>query len=190
MPTEPAGQPGPPPPASPPRTPTWPRWLLAAGLLLAVAAFYILGLNRWFTWETIRADVETWKALVEQNLAVSVTVFFLIYVAVTALSLPSATFLTLLAGALFGRWLGTGVASLAATAGATLAFLSSRYLLRDWVRRRFGSRLEAIDRGVERDGAFYLFSLRLVPAVPFFLINLGMGLTPMRVGTFVAVSWL
>ena len=87
----------------------------------------------------------------------------------------------MVAGALFGRWLGTGVVSIASTLGAALAFLSSRYVLRDWVQRKFGGRLESINRGVEKDGAYYLFTLRLIPAVPFFLINLGMGLTPMRV---------
>jgi uncharacterized membrane protein YdjX (TVP38/TMEM64 family) len=110
----------------------------------------------------------------------------------TALSLPVALTLTLLGAALFGRRLGvagvSAVIDLAATTGATLAFLSSRYVLRDWVRRRFGERLRALEQGVERDGAYYLFTLRLVAAVPFFLINLGMGLTPLRVSTFVWVS--
>ena len=113
----------------------------------------------------------------------------MVYVAVTALSLPAAVPLTLVGGALFGRWLGTGVVSLASTLGATLAFLMSRYLLRDWVQAKFGDRLASINRGVERDGGFYLFTLRLVPAVPFFVVNLGMGLTPIRVGTFAFVSW-
>jgi uncharacterized membrane protein YdjX (TVP38/TMEM64 family) len=117
-----------------------------------------------------------------------VAVFFTAYVAVTALSLPAATVLSLAAGVLFGRWVGTAVVLLAATLGATLAFLSSRYLLRDWVRRRSGARLEAVNRGVERDGAFYLLTLRLVPAFPFFLVNLAMGLTPMRAWTFAWVS--
>ena len=96
----------------------------------------------------------------------------------------------MVAGALFGRWVGTGVVSIASTLGATLAFLGSRYVLRDWVQRRFADRLGQINQGIERDGAYYLFTLRLVPVVPFFLINLGMGLTPIRVTTFAGVSWL
>src|SRR5262249_40037385 len=114
--------------------------------------------------------------------------FFVVYVTGTGLSLPVAVWLSLLAGYLFGRWLGTSVVILAATCGATLAFLSSRYLFRDAVQRRFGTRLRVINEGVMRDGAFYLFALRLVPVVPFFLINLGMGLTTMRVWTFAWVS--
>src|SRR5262249_33433697 len=117
-------------------------------------------------------------------------IYFALYVAVAALSLPFATLLTLAGGVLFGRWLGTLVVSFASTAGATLAFLASRYLLRDFVQRRFGRWLEPINRGVEADGAYYLLTLRLVPAFPFFVVNALMGLTPMRVGTYWWVSQL
>jgi uncharacterized membrane protein YdjX (TVP38/TMEM64 family) len=172
------------------RSSNWPRYLLAALLLAGVVGFYVLGLHRYLSWESVRANLDAWQAAVRQDLLLALLVFFLAYVAVTALSLPAATILGLLAGALFGRWIGTAVVSAASTLGATLAFLSSRYLLRDWVQRRFGERLAALNRGVERDGAYYLLTLRLVPVVPFFLINLGMGLTPMRTGTFAAVSWL
>jgi pyruvate/2-oxoglutarate dehydrogenase complex dihydrolipoamide dehydrogenase (E3) component/uncharacterized membrane protein YdjX (TVP38/TMEM64 family) len=116
--------------------------------------------------------------------------FFLLYVAVTALSLPGAAILTLAAGAIFGLWEGILIASFASTIGASLAFLSSRYLLRDWVKARFGGRIDAIDRGIERDGAFYLLSLRLIPAFPFFLVNLAMGVTAMRLLIFALVSQL
>src|SRR5262249_29752126 len=149
-----------------------------------------LGVHRYFSWDFVRSDLGAWQAQVRDNLALALLVFFLVYVAVTALSLPAAALLTMVAGALFGRWLGTGVVSIASTLGATLAFLSSRYALRDWVQRKFGDRLGPLNRGVERDGAYYLFTLRLVPALPFFLINLGLGLTPMRVTPFAAVSWL
>ena len=98
--------------------------------------------------------------------------------------------LSLLAGALFGRWLGFAVVSLAATLGATIAMLASRYVLRDWVQRRFGHRFAALNRGFERDGVYYLLTLRMMPVVPFWLINLGMGLTPIRARTFALVSWL
>ncbi len=165
------------------------RWALAAALVLAVAGFYAAGLHHYFAWDQVRAHLDGWQTQVQQNLGLAVAVFFAVYVAVTALSLPAAGILSLVGGALFGRWLGTGVVSVASIIGATLAFLSSRYLLRDWVQSRFGHRLAPINRGVEQDGVYYLFCLRLVPVVPFFLINLGMGLTPIRVGTFVLVSW-
>lgn len=178
-------------PAPPgPRRGTWSRWLLLGALALAVGAFYALGLHRYLSWESVRTHLDAWQAEVGRNLPAAVLVFFLTYVSVTALSLPAATVLSLLGGALFGRWLGTGVVSLASTLGATLAFLLSRYLLRDWVQARFGGRLGPINQGVERDGAYYLLTLRLVPVVPFFLINLGLGLTRMRAGTFALVSWL
>ena len=165
------------------------KYALAAGVVLALAAFYFTGLYRYFSWDAVRSQLDGWQAQVERNLVASLVVFFAVYVAVTALSLPVAVPLTLVGGALFGRWLGTGVVSLASTLGATLAFLMSRYLLRDWVRAKFGDRLAPVNRGVEREGGFYLFTLRLVPAVPFFIVNLGMGLTPIRAGTFALVSW-
>src|SRR5262245_6669017 len=142
------------------------RWLLALLLILGVIGFYALGLQRYLSWDYVRGHLDRLKAEVERHLLVSVAAFALTYTAVTALSLPFAAPLSLAAGALFGRWLGTGVVLLSATAGATLAFLSSRYLLRDWVQRRFGARLEGVQRGVDRDGAYYLFTLRLVPLFP------------------------
>ncbi|MGM8887825.1 VTT domain-containing protein, partial [Psychrobacter sp. 1U2] len=114
--------------------------------------------------------------------------FFLLYVVVTALSLPGAAILTLAAGALFGLWQGLLVASFASSIGATLAFLTSRYLLRDTIKQRFPERLAAIDAGVEKEGGFYLFTLRLVPIFPFFLINLLMGVTAIKARTFYWVS--
>lgn len=169
------------------------RWLrggVAVLLGLAVMGFYALGLHRYCSWDSVRGHLEAWQGQVRNHLLLALMLFFLVYVAVTALSLPVAASLTMVGGALFGRWLGTGVVSIAATLGATLAFLSSRYVLRDWVQRRFAGRLEPVNRGVEKDGAYYLFTLRLVPIVPFFVINLAMGLTAMRVTTFAAVSWL
>ena len=115
-------------------------------------------------------------------------VYFLIYVAVTALSLPGAVVMTLAGGALFGLWVGLLVVSFASSIGATLAFLASRLLLRDWVQGRFGDRLAAVNAGIAKDGAFYLFTLRLVPLFPFFVINLLMGLTPIKTRTFYWVS--
>ena len=115
-------------------------------------------------------------------------VFFAIYIAVTALSIPGAAVMTLVAGALFGLVEGTLIVSFASAIGATLAFLIARFVLRTTVQKRFGRRLAAINRGIEKDGAFYLFALRLVPAFPFFVINLVMGLTPMRVPAFYLAS--
>lgn len=164
------------------------RRVLVLAVVLAVAAFYALGLNQELSWDFLRAHLDQFHAAAEEHLLPALLLFFLLYVVVTGLSLPAATVLTLAAGALFGPWLGTGVVSLASTLGATLAFLGSRYQFRDFVQRRFGRRLEALDRGVEVDGAVYLLTLRLVPAVPFWLVNLGMGLTRMRTRTFVLVS--
>jgi pyruvate/2-oxoglutarate dehydrogenase complex dihydrolipoamide dehydrogenase (E3) component/uncharacterized membrane protein YdjX (TVP38/TMEM64 family) len=116
--------------------------------------------------------------------------FFAVYVAATGLSLPGASVLTLIAGAIFGLFWGTIIVSFASTIGATLAFLTSRFLLRDWVQQRFGDRLRPINEGVAREGAFYLFALRLVPAFPFFAVNLLMGLTPIRTWIYYWVSQL
>jgi pyruvate/2-oxoglutarate dehydrogenase complex dihydrolipoamide dehydrogenase (E3) component/uncharacterized membrane protein YdjX (TVP38/TMEM64 family) len=116
--------------------------------------------------------------------------YFAAYVAVTALSLPVAIWMTLAAGALFGVWTGTALVAVAATLGASLSFLAARYLLRDTVRARFGGRLDAVDAGVKRDGWLYLLTLRLIPVVPFFLVNLLMGLTAIPLGTFAWASFL
>ena len=166
------------------------RWGLLAVLVLAVVAFFALGLNRYLSLEFIKSQqgqLESWRAA---NPLVAALTFFGIYIAVTALSLPGATLLTLAAGAIFGLGWGSLIASFAASIGATLAFLISRVMLRDWVQARFGERLAAINDGVRKDGAFYLFTLRVVPLLPFFLINLAMGLTHIRVLTFYWVSQL
>lgn len=114
--------------------------------------------------------------------------YFFAYVAITAFSIPGAAVVTLLGAALFGFWTSLVLVSFASTLGATLAFLSSRFLLRDWVQSKFGDKLKAINQGVAKDGAFYLFSLRLIPVFPFFLINLLMGLTPITTARFYLIS--
>jgi pyruvate/2-oxoglutarate dehydrogenase complex dihydrolipoamide dehydrogenase (E3) component/uncharacterized membrane protein YdjX (TVP38/TMEM64 family) len=161
---------------------------LAALLVAGVAAFFLLDLGAYLTLDALKARQAGLAALVEQRPLVMIGGFFLLYVAATALSLPGAAILTLAAGAIFGLWLGSLIVSFASVIGASLAFLSSRYLLRDWVKARFGERVAAIDRGIAQDGAFYLLTLRLIPAVPFFLINLAMGLTAMRLAVFAMVS--
>ena len=166
------------------------RWALLAVLVLAVAAFFALGLSRYLSLEFIKSEqgrLEAWRAA---NPLTAALTFFAIYIATTALSLPGATLLTLTAGAIFGLGWGSLIASVAASIGATLAFLIARVVLRDWVQARFGDRLAAINDGVRKDGAFYLFTLRVVPLFPFFLINLAMGLTSLRVLTFYGVSQL
>ncbi|OHC62226.1 MAG: pyridine nucleotide-disulfide oxidoreductase [Rhodocyclales bacterium GWA2_65_20] len=164
------------------------RLILLVALLAAVAAFIALDLGRYLSldyFKSQQAAIETWRAA---QPATAALVFFLAYVAVTGLSLPGAAVMTLATGAIFGLLWGTLLVSFASSLGATLAFLASRFLLRDWVQQRFGERLRAINLGVEKEGGFYLFTLRLVPVFPFFMINLLMGLTPMRTGTFYWVS--
>jgi len=169
---------------------TWLRWLVLLILVAGVACFYAFGLHEYFAWSSIRANVADLKAQVDDNLVVAALVFFAIYTLMAGFSVPAAWIMTLVAGALFGVVPGAGIALLSATCGATLAFLSSRFLFRDWVQVSFANRLETFNRGFESEGAFYLFSLRLVPLFPFFLINLAMGLTPIRTWTYFWVSLL
>jgi pyruvate/2-oxoglutarate dehydrogenase complex dihydrolipoamide dehydrogenase (E3) component/uncharacterized membrane protein YdjX (TVP38/TMEM64 family) len=169
---------------------TFSRLLIAAALVAALAGFFAVGGPRYLSFDGLKAQQASLQALYGAHPWRAALGFFALYVAYTGLSLPGAALLTLVAGAVFGLAWGTLIVSFASSLGATLAFLASRFVLRDWVRRRFGERLAAIDRGVEREGALYLFVLRLTPAVPFFLINLAMGLTPMRAATFYGVSQL
>ena len=157
-------------------------------IAMLVAAFFWFDLQHWLTLDALKGGLnrfEDWRAAAPLKVGFG---FFALYVLVTAVSLPGAAILTLAAGALFGLGWGTLIVSFASSIGATLAFLAARYLLRDWVQQRFATRLGPINKGIERDGAFYLFALRLVPAFPFFLINLLMGLTPIRTPVFYAVS--
>ena len=168
------------------------RGRLAVVLLVAAAAvaFFAAGGHRYLSLENLKAQqaaLQSWRAAHPAGAAAA---FFAAYVAVTGLSLPGAALLTLTGGALFGLLWGTVLVSFASSIGATLAFLASRFVLRGWVQRTYGAQLRAIDRGVEKEGGFYLFTLRLIPAVPFFVINLAMGLTRMRVLTFYWVSQL
>ncbi|ELB2075539.1 TVP38/TMEM64 family protein [Vibrio parahaemolyticus] len=162
---------------------------LIFGLIL-VATILLLGANfgQYLTLENAKAQQEALSSFIEANIVYAATVYFLAYVAITAFSIPGAAVVTLLGAALFGFWFSLLLVSFASTIGATLAFLSSRYLLRDWVQLRFGEKLVAINQGVKKDGAFYLFSLRLIPVFPFFLINLLMGLTPMSIARFYLTS--
>lgn len=162
--------------------------VLALVLIGAIAAYFIFDLGQYLSLENFKASQADIVAAKDANPALYIAGFFLLYVAVTGLSIPGAAIMSLVAGALFGVVLGTLIVSFASTMGATLAFLSSRYLLRDWVQGKFGERLRAVDDGLEKDGAFYLFTLRLIPVFPFFVINLLMGLTRIKTGTFFWVS--
>ena len=162
--------------------------VLALVLIGAIAAYFIFDLGQYLSLDNFKASQADIVAAKDANPALYIAGFFLLYVAVTGLSIPGAAIMTLVAGALFGVVLGTLIVSFASTMGATLAFLSSRYVLRDWVQGKFGERLRAVDDGLEKDGAFYLFTLRLIPVFPFFVINLLMGLTRIKTGTFFWVS--
>ncbi len=164
------------------------RIILALLLVLAIAAWFAFDLGQYLTLDTLKAQRDAILAYYEANPLLVLALFFLVYVVLTALSVPGAAIMTLAAGAVFGVATGTLLVSFASTIGATLAFLASRYLLHDWVQARFGARLKGVNEGIARDGAFYLFSLRLVPVFPFFAVNLLMGLTPIRTWTYYWVS--
>jgi len=157
---------------------------------LAIFAFVYFDVGQTLTLENLKSQQHAIDAHYRASPLIVIIVFFLVYVAATAASFPGAAILTLAAGAIFGVVTGTLIVSFASTVGATMSFLASRYLFRDWVQARFGNRLKALNDGIARDGAFYLFSLRLVPVFPFFLVNLLMGLTPIKTLTYFWVSQL
>ena len=166
------------------------RFLVLLALAVLVGAFFALGGQRYLTFDTLKAQVSAAQSFYREHPMRTVGGFFLVYVLVTGLSLPGAVPLTLAGGAVFGLLWGTVIVSFASTIGATLAFLVSRFLLRDFVQARFGAYLRTINEGVAREGGFYLFTLRLIPAIPFVAINVVMAMTPMRATTFYWVSQL
>ena len=157
-------------------------------LAVLVVAFLWFDLGRYLNLEYLKARQADIDAFYRDHPVMVLGAYFATYVAITGLSLPGAAIMTLAGGAVFGLLWGTVVVSFASTLGATVAFVVSRYVLRDGIQRRYGDRLKTINAGVECDGGFYLFTMRLVPAFPFFVINLVMGLTPMRTLTFAWVS--
>jgi len=164
------------------------RLLIVVAIVVAVILFKVLGLGQYLTLDYLKASQDKFSLLYNENRLAVIATYMAIYIAVTALSLPGAAVMTLAGGALFGFWVGLVVVSFASTIGATLACSVARFLMRDWVQDRFGDKLSAFNRGIDQEGAFYLFSLRLVPIFPFFVINLVMGLTSMKLLTFYWVS--
>ncbi len=165
--------------------------IIVLGLLVAViGVFLVFDLGQFLTLDYIKLQQSGLNDFYQQNTVLTITGFFLLYVVVTGASLPGAAIMTLVGGAIFGLLNGVIIISFASSIGATLAFLVSRFVLRDSVENKFGENLKAINEGIEKDGAFYLFALRLVPAFPFFIINLVMGLTHLKTWTFYWVSQL
>lgn len=163
-------------------------WFLA-GLCALAALVVLVGPGTSFVWQVVQSRLEAWQAWAQGNLLAALLIYLAAYALAASLPMPGLTILSLLGGCLFGRWLGTGAASVAYACGVTVAFLVARGLFRDRLRRRFGPRLRKVEEGFARDGAFYLLALRLLPGLPFFLVNWLMALTPIRARTFAAVSW-
>jgi uncharacterized membrane protein YdjX (TVP38/TMEM64 family) len=164
------------------------RWAVLAVVAALIAAVFVLDLDRFLSLEKLQQSKTAIDAYRDAHPVLASAAFFAIYVAATSLSIPGAGIMTLAGGAIFGLLWGTLLVSFASALGATLAFLTSRFILHDAIQARFGDRLKAINAGVRREGAFYLFTMRLIPAFPFFVINLVMGLTPIPVRTFYWVS--
>jgi uncharacterized membrane protein YdjX (TVP38/TMEM64 family) len=164
------------------------RIAIVGAIIVLIVLIKVLGLGQYLTLDYLKSSQEKFAILYNNNQIAVIAVYMLIYIAVTALSLPGAAVMTLAGGAMFGFWVGFIVVSFASTIGATLACFVARFLLRDWVQNKFGDKLTAINEGIAKEGAFYLFSLRLVPIFPFFIINLVLGLTNMNLLTFYWVS--
>jgi len=164
--------------------------LIIGLFLVALIVLLATQFGQYLTLENAKAQQALLAEYIENNFVIASLIYFFAYILITAFSIPGAAVVTLLGAALFGFVTSLILVSFASSIGATLAFLSSRYLLRDWVQSKFGSKLQTINEGVEKDGPFYLFSLRLIPVFPFFLINLLMGLTPISTARYYLVSQL
>jgi len=164
------------------------RILILTILALGIGTFVYFDLGQHFSFESLKANRNSLLAYSNANFATAVTIYVLIYILQTAFSLPGAAVMTLAGGFLFGSILGTLFANVSATTGATLAFLAARYLLRDWVEGKFGNRIEPIQAGFAKNAFSYLMTLRLIPAFPFFLVNLVAGLTRVNLGTYILAT--
>jgi len=159
--------------------------IFIAFLIVAVKIFH---LDQYLTLSYLKGSLEELKALYENHKLMVITCYFTVYVLTTSLSIPGASPLSIAGGAIFGFWVTTIVVSFASTIGATLACFVSRFLLRDWIQNKFGDKIVKVNEGIEKEGAFYLFTLRLIPVFPFWMINLVMGLTNMSLFKFYWVS--
>jgi uncharacterized membrane protein YdjX (TVP38/TMEM64 family) len=163
---------------------------IAIIMVAIIAVWAMFNFNHLITLENAKAQQAELNLYISDNWLAASAIYFILYILTTALSVPGAAIISLLGAALFGFWWGLVLVSFASSIGATLAFLFSRYLLRDWVQKKFGNKLSAINSGIERDGNLYLLTLRLIPVFPFFLINLLMGLSKMSVSKFYLYSQL
>lgn len=159
--------------------------ILLCGLVLGAQYFHI---GHYLTLDSIRENQFLLESYQENYPFVFTGIFFMAYVAITSLSIPGATAMTLLAGALFGLWQGLIIVSFASTIGATLAFLIARFLLRDWLQKKYPHQLDILNNGFKKEGLFYLFALRLIPLFPFFLINILTSIMPIKTRHFYAIS--
>jgi uncharacterized membrane protein YdjX (TVP38/TMEM64 family) len=164
------------------------KLVIVAVLAVIVTTFFAFDLGEYFTLSYIKQSQEQFVAYYAEHRILVIGVYMLIYIVMAALSLPGAAVMTLLGGVLFGLMVGTIAVSFASTIGATLACFVARFLLRDWVQDKIGAKLQPINKGVEQEGVLYLFTMRLIPAFPFWLVNLAMGLTKMPLMTFYWVS--
>ncbi|MGM0540284.1 MAG: TVP38/TMEM64 family protein [Thermodesulfobacteriota bacterium] len=170
------------------RLPDYKKLALVGVIALLVILFFVFGLHKYLTLSYVQQSRETFQALYAEHTVLVLLSFFIFYIVVVAVNLPGAAVMSLAAGALFGFWVGLFLVSFASSIGATLACMVARYLLRDWTQAKLGSWYDKVNAGIEKEGAFYLFTMRLIPAIPFFVINLGMALTNMRLFTFYWVS--
>jgi len=164
--------------------------LLIVVFTIVIALYFAFDLQKFLTLEYLKSSKAFFISSYEKYPILVMACYFIFYIVMTAFSIPGAILLTLAGGLLFGLFVGTVIVSFASTIGATLSMLFARFLLREWVQRRFASQMKSINSGINKDGGYYLFTLRLVPVVPFFVINLGMGLTRLRTITFYLVSQL
>lgn len=164
------------------------RVIIVLAIIALVVIFKVFNLGQYFTLSYIKASQAKFAAMYAANTITVIALYMLIYIIVTALSLPGAAVMTLMGGAVFGLVTGTIVVSFASTIGATLACFVSRFLLKNWVQAKFSAKLTTINEGIKNEGAFYLFTLRLIPVLPFFMINLAMGITEMPLRTYYWVS--
>ena len=177
-------------PAPTTETPSSPVGKIVLALILGagIAAFFYFDLGQYLSLDALKANRDNLLAYTEANFGAAVAIFIFLYIVQTAFSLPGGALMTLAGGFLFGSLLGTLFVNIGATTGATLAFLVARYLLRDWVEQKFGNRLEPIQAGFAKNAFSYLMTLRLIPAFPFFLVNLVSGLTRVNLGTYVVAT--